>query len=351
MACTSDFRTSSPNAHRQTAVPGLWIWRNAVGAERLSALLHECEGMLEGGASQAQRFGQLEGEVGGFAEALGRAVQALADGEGFSQPAAQGKPVKRRKPTPRQQWSRCLFNWAHREPAWDQCIVNRYAVGGGITPHVDLPRFQDGIAGITLVGHCRFRLIHVSRLPADKAPAVATASGRSVSGLLRSAQLLSPTPSTSVSEPDGHSAVEVDSACVQGAALPTSSSGGGSGAGAWQEVHPGEACVPGELEVQLAAGDVLLMCGPARFEYCHAIPGTEVSTSTAGGGGGDTPPGVGRVSLTLRRLAPEHCAAERPASPSARVPHYISCWAEEQGGTKRAKALAGSDDATPPRHS
>ncbi|KXZ48036.1 hypothetical protein GPECTOR_31g400 [Gonium pectorale] len=41
---------------------------------------------------------------------------------------------------------------AARSPAFDQAILNLYRPGEGITPHVDLARFQDGIVGASLGG-------------------------------------------------------------------------------------------------------------------------------------------------------------------------------------------------------
>jgi alkylated DNA repair dioxygenase AlkB len=38
----------------------------------------------------------------------------------------------------------------HRRPVFDQLIVNRYLPGEGILPHVDLARFEDGIAIVSL---------------------------------------------------------------------------------------------------------------------------------------------------------------------------------------------------------
>ena len=37
-----------------------------------------------------------------------------------------------------------------REPLFDQLIANKYEPGEGLTPHVDLMRFQDGIAIVSL---------------------------------------------------------------------------------------------------------------------------------------------------------------------------------------------------------
>ena len=37
-----------------------------------------------------------------------------------------------------------------REPVFDQMVLNRYQPGEGIRPHVDLLRFEDGMAIVSL---------------------------------------------------------------------------------------------------------------------------------------------------------------------------------------------------------
>lgn len=39
---------------------------------------------------------------------------------------------------------------AQREPLFDQLIANKYEPGEGLKPHVDLMRFQDGVAILSL---------------------------------------------------------------------------------------------------------------------------------------------------------------------------------------------------------
>lgn len=43
------------------------------------------------------------------------------------------------------------YSLLERTPLFDQAIFNLYMPGEGITPHVDLPKFEDGIVGISLV--------------------------------------------------------------------------------------------------------------------------------------------------------------------------------------------------------
>jgi len=111
------------------------------------------------------------------------------------------------------------FPWAmcNREPLFDQMIINVYHPGQGIKAHVDLAKFDDGIASVSL-----------------------------------------------------------GSTCVMLFARQ-------------QE----------EVPVLLEPGDLLLMCGPARYEWTHAI--NEVTTDLWNGS--DIPRGR-RVSITLRRMLP-----------------------------------------------
>ncbi|RVW54531.1 Uncharacterized protein P8A3.02c [Vitis vinifera] len=48
-----------------------------------------------------------------------------------------------------------------REPLFDQLILNVYQPGEGICPHVDLMRFEDGIAIISLESSCIMHFTHV----------------------------------------------------------------------------------------------------------------------------------------------------------------------------------------------
>lgn len=78
------------------------------------------EGWFENGANQAMRFGDLPS----WAQALAGTIP------------------------------RHLFpsQIASREPLFDQVIVNLYLPGQGITSHVDLLKFQDGICSLSLGG-------------------------------------------------------------------------------------------------------------------------------------------------------------------------------------------------------
>ncbi|GFR46236.1 hypothetical protein Agub_g7781 [Astrephomene gubernaculifera] len=77
---------------------------------------------------------------------------------------AEGLPLDQLLPAP----------LAARCPSFDQAIVNLYRPGEGITPHVDLARFQDGIVGVSVGGPA---VMHFSRC----AP---PASGQGTAGVM-----------------------------------------------------------------------------------------------------------------------------------------------------------------------
>ncbi|KAL8100956.1 hypothetical protein AgCh_032999 [Apium graveolens] len=60
----------------------------------------------------------------------------------------------------------CLFppNLLSREPFFDQLIVNQYQPGEGICAHVDLMRFEDGIAIVSLESSC---VMHFTRAESE----------------------------------------------------------------------------------------------------------------------------------------------------------------------------------------
>ncbi|XVF72602.1 hypothetical protein PTKIN_Ptkin12aG0134000 [Pterospermum kingtungense] len=60
----------------------------------------------------------------------------------------------------------CLLpsNILWREPLFDQLIVNVYRPGEGICAHVDLMRFEDGIAVVSLESSCVMHFTQVERI-------------------------------------------------------------------------------------------------------------------------------------------------------------------------------------------
>ncbi|KAG9444568.1 hypothetical protein H6P81_015908 [Aristolochia fimbriata] len=119
-------------------INGLWLCRNFLSPERQRSLLSaiESEGWFtEASHNQAMRFGDLPIwaiELSGF---IRKAVlEFIGDCN-----------MEERPLTPSILW---------REPLFNQLIVNVYQPGEGICGHIDLLRFDDGIAIVSLESAC-----------------------------------------------------------------------------------------------------------------------------------------------------------------------------------------------------
>lgn len=168
-------------------------------------------------------------------------------------------------------WPREL---AARTPFCNQCIVNSYSPGQGITPHVDLVSFADGIVSVSLRSPTvmDFRSCETGELTEARWPRECLLDTGVFSCLL----LL----------PGWHFRHErLDSVAL----VPHHSS-----------------------QVLLFPGDLLLMCGPARYEYTHGIaPRTEDVWD------GEAHPRGHRVSITLRRMRDDVHMLTEPAAAAA----------------------------------
>ncbi|KAL5713013.1 hypothetical protein ACHQM5_015131 [Ranunculus cassubicifolius] len=116
-------------------IKGLWLCRNFLSSKDQSSLLIAIkkEGWFtEASNNQAMAFGNLPGWATELSTSIHKAV-CLSEHVG-------------RSPMP----SSLLW----REPFFDQLIVNLYQPGEGICAHVDLMRFEDGIAVVSLESSC-----------------------------------------------------------------------------------------------------------------------------------------------------------------------------------------------------
>ncbi|KAG6512580.1 alkylated DNA repair protein alkB homolog 8 isoform X3 [Zingiber officinale] len=131
-------------------VKGLWLCRDFLSAAQQSSLLSaiQHEGWFDDGChNQAMRFGDLPG----WATKLSRLV---CEAVWFSEvsPAADTESI-----VGDQYGEDCWplpLDLLQREPLFDQLIANVYYPGEGICAHVDLMRFDDGIAIISLESAC-----------------------------------------------------------------------------------------------------------------------------------------------------------------------------------------------------
>ncbi|XP_078175618.1 2-oxoglutarate (2OG) and Fe(II)-dependent oxygenase superfamily protein isoform X1 [Carex rostrata] len=127
-------------------IQGLWFCSNFLSSENQSSLLSAIyhDGFLTDQHNQAMRFGDLPK----WALELSRLVRsAVCTGEiryrsdvNLSSENLQNDPLP--------------FQLLWREPLFDQLIANVYKPGEGICSHVDLMRFEDGIAIISLESEC-----------------------------------------------------------------------------------------------------------------------------------------------------------------------------------------------------
>lgn len=145
----------------------------------------------------------------------------------------------------------------HRQPIFDQMIVNGYEPGEGISSHVDLLKFEDGIAVISLGSST-------------------TMSFTKVDCVANSMPLTEESPSHQAKSDQWwpnrrhcrHASVLHDS-------------------------HPMESL---QQNIHLQAGDVLLLQGEARYRWKHGIAFKQPCSLHAS---------ERRVSITLRRLVCE----------------------------------------------
>mmetsp|Transcript_17191 Transcript_17191/g.30711 ORF Transcript_17191/g.30711 Transcript_17191/m.30711 type:complete len:280 (-) Transcript_17191:1-840(-) len=120
---------SPPTVLNHPRVPGLHQVKGFLSAAEQAAVIHFAQGMgwlsSPETYNQAMMFGELPGWL---------------------------------KPTLQSASQHAVQLWPHtitrREPLFNQLIMNLYQPGEGITPHVDLMRFQDGIANISFLSSC-----------------------------------------------------------------------------------------------------------------------------------------------------------------------------------------------------
>nr|DAD38054.1 TPA_asm: hypothetical protein HUJ06_008695 [Nelumbo nucifera] len=144
----------NPIWERIEEISGLWLYRDFLSLERQSSLLSaiEKEGWFtEASHNQAMRFGDLPAWAIELSESIRKAVWFCDISEcGDSSTCDQDKEEVCPLPSD--------LLW--REPLFDQLIVNVYQPGEGICGHVDLMRFEDGIAIVSLESAC---VMHFTR--------------------------------------------------------------------------------------------------------------------------------------------------------------------------------------------
>ncbi|KAK6937395.1 Alpha-ketoglutarate-dependent dioxygenase AlkB-like [Dillenia turbinata] len=145
----------NPRWERIKEISGLCLCRDFLSPDQQSSLLSciQNEGWLDGGChNQAMRFGDLPTWAIRLANSIREAVY-------FSDCLSQ--PIGGE--TSNEVAEDCYFPAAllWREPFFDQLILNVYQPGEGICAHVDLMRFEDGIAIVSLESSCVMHFIRV----------------------------------------------------------------------------------------------------------------------------------------------------------------------------------------------
>ncbi|MQL97970.1 hypothetical protein Taro_030676 [Colocasia esculenta] len=134
---------------RVEGIRGLWLCRDFLSLERQEGLLETIE--KEGWFSQrthnqAMRFGDLPQWATELSNLIQEAASLDDSDFGWFDESITGDQDYYIHPMPGH------LLW--REPLFDQLIVNVYEPGEGICAHVDLMRFEDGIAIVSLQSEC-----------------------------------------------------------------------------------------------------------------------------------------------------------------------------------------------------
>ncbi|KAF3436428.1 hypothetical protein FNV43_RR23520 [Rhamnella rubrinervis] len=140
----SPSKNESPPNHcweRIEEIEGLWLCRDFLSPQQQSSLIsaiQEERWFTEASHNQAMRFGDLPA----WAIELSASIHEVVLSSNYAVDDGKDEP--------------CPFppDLLWREPLFDQLIVNVYHPGEGICAHVDLMRFEDGIAIVSLESSC-----------------------------------------------------------------------------------------------------------------------------------------------------------------------------------------------------
>ncbi|GJP75925.1 hypothetical protein CLOP_g17030, partial [Closterium sp. NIES-67] len=224
----------------------------------------------ERGLQEATGFDEL---IKAESEQL-RAVEAEADAEQL-----QVQPLSRRV--------------LQREPLFDQMIANWYSAHEGIKPHVDLMRFDDGIAILSLLSPCVMTLA-----PAPTTTTTVTAIATTTTMPPPSSPLESP-----VEPPSPNAATPFDATVTSLSARNSIRAKRGGNTSVCDSSSQSHLSPPPGFSISLllAPGDLLLLSGRARYDWTHGILRDAAHQQWEG----KQVPGLERISITLRKLLPQ----------------------------------------------
>lgn len=150
----------NPSWEQIRPINGLWVCRDFLSPQHqhslISAVLKE-GWFTEDSHNQAMRFGDLPPWATELSDSIREAL--LLGDHHVSESTELATSNGGTKP--------CLLlpsNLLWREALFDQLIVNVYRPGEGICAHVDLMRFEDGIAIVSLESSC---VMHFTRVEGD----------------------------------------------------------------------------------------------------------------------------------------------------------------------------------------
>ncbi|CAB4281556.1 unnamed protein product [Prunus armeniaca] len=130
-------------------IKGLWLCRDFLPPQRQSSLLSTIQNegwFTQASHNQAMRFGDLPSWAAELSHSIRKVVLAS---DFVLEPIVLGS-------TDNVNENACSFpsDLFCREPLFDQLILNSYQPGEGICAHIDLMRFEDGIAILSLESSC-----------------------------------------------------------------------------------------------------------------------------------------------------------------------------------------------------
>lgn len=153
----------NPKWERISEIKGLSLCRDFLTPDQQSTLLASIlqEGWFSDAAhNQAMRFGDLPA----WAKELSTCIHEIILYSDYNPESIKMDEHE------------CMFpsKLLHREPLFNQLIVNSYQPGEGICAHVDLMRFEDGIALVSLESSCVMHFGRVAKNGKDKIPVYLT---------------------------------------------------------------------------------------------------------------------------------------------------------------------------------
>ncbi|GMH26001.1 hypothetical protein Nepgr_027844 [Nepenthes gracilis] len=165
VASSVSISCKSTSWERIEEVNGLWLCKDFLSPQQQLSLLSAIgnEGWFtDASHNQAMRFGDLPS----WAIELSNSICEMASAGNYDSETGDFATVNHND-------AACVLpsHLLWRKPLFDQLIVNLYQPGEGICAHVDLLRFEDGIAIVSLESSC---VMHFSRVEENEGEVLPT---------------------------------------------------------------------------------------------------------------------------------------------------------------------------------